>query len=126
MLLQGLPLPRAEVTTSDTLPPAQEQPASHEVTLNPHTHQEPEDTTGQVHRQAMSRTMAWRHRKKAGTESGQKYCCRVCGKPMTTAGHTQFRGQRYCPDAPGQVSKEEWLDQKRAEAAAKAAAKQKP
>ena len=122
MLLQGRLLPHADVTTSDTLPPAQQQPTYREVTVSPHTHHEPEDTTGQAHRrgciaeppatqvgpsatqagpsatqagpsatqagpsatqagpsatQAVSRTTQWRHRQKAGTESGRKYCCSV-------------------------------------------------
>jgi len=24
-------------------------------------------------------------------------------------GHTQFRGQQYCPESPGQIPQEEWL-----------------
>ena len=38
-------------------------------------------------------------------------------------GHTQFRGQRYCPEAPGQIPKEEWLAMKSKEAEAKAKSK---
>ena len=40
------------------------------------------------------------------------YTYRVRGQPMTTEGHTQFRGQRYCPNAPGQFSQDEWLKRK--------------
>ena len=29
--------------------------------------------------------------------------------------HSQFYGKRYCPNAPGQIPKEEWLAQRRAE-----------
>ena len=46
------------------------------------------------------------------------YSCRVCGEAMSAPGHTQFRGQRYCPNTPGQtLSVEEWRTQRRAEAA---------
>ena len=60
----------------------------------------------------------------ATTKQRKVYSCRICGKPMTSPGHTQFRGQRYCPDEPGQMSKEEWLMLKKIEARAKAAAQQ--
>lgn len=70
---------------------------------------------------AIPRTTEWRQRKKAaaGTIKRKVYTCRVCNQPMTTAGHSQFRGQCYCPNAPGQLPKKEWLAQKKAEAAAK-------
>ena len=42
----------------------------------------------------------------------KEYSCRVCGRPMTTPGHSQFYGQRYCPDAPGQLP-QEWLRMKK-------------
>jgi hypothetical protein len=80
----------------------------------------------------MSRTTAWRQRKRETEnqakpqvqEQGQSsrprtYLCRVCGKPMASAGHTQFSGQRYCPEAPGIPPKDQWLQQKREEKAAK-------
>ena len=37
-----------------------------------------------------------------GKENEQRkvYSCRVCQQPMTSAGHTQFPGQWYCPNAP--------------------------
>lgn len=65
----------------------------------------------------MSRTTMWRHEKKGKETRPRKYTCRVCKKPMTSEGHTQFCGQRYCPHEPGQIPKEEWLRQKREEAA---------
>lgn len=34
--------------------------------------------------------------------------------PMTTEGHTQFKGWRYCPKE-NPLSKEQWLTEKRAE-----------
>lgn len=79
----------------------------------------------------VSRTTKWRHQKAAAIQEGSTsskrprkvYCCGVCGKPTSSEGHTQFRGQRYCPDAPGQIGKEDWLALKKSEAAAKAAAK---
>ena len=57
----------------------------------------------------------------SATKQRKVYSCRICGKPMTSARHIQFRGQRYCPDEPGQMSKEEWLMLKKIEAKAKAA-----
>ena len=53
----------------------------------------------------------------------KEYTCRVCGEVMRSQDHTQFRGQRYCPKAPGQIPKEEWLAKKREEARVKAALK---
>lgn len=47
------------------------------------------------------------------TKARKEYTCRKCQQPMTTAGHTQFRGSRYCPIG-NPVSKEEWLKEKRA------------
>ena len=72
----------------------------------------------------VSRTTEWRH-KKTGKKNKQRktYSCRVCNQPMTSTGHTQFRGQRYCPNASGQISREEWLAARKEEAKAKAGAK---
>jgi hypothetical protein len=72
----------------------------------------------------VSRTTEWRY-KKTGKRTDQRktYTCRVCSQPMMSAGHTQFRGQRYCPNAPGQIPKEQWLAARKDEAKAKAAAK---
>ena len=52
----------------------------------------------------------------------KEYCCRICSKPMSSPDHSQYRGQRYCPSLYPDVSKEEWLIQRRAEAKAKAVA----
>lgn len=60
------------------------------------------------------------------TKQRKVYSCRICGKPMASPGHTQFRGQRYCPEQPGQMSKEEWLMLRRIEAKAKAATMPSP
>ena len=68
-----------------------------------------------------SRTTVWRHKRER--EEGKisrrwkVYTCTVCGRPMTSEGHTQFRGQRYCPSAPGQMPQHEWLQKKKDEAA---------
>ena len=81
-----------------------------------------------------SRTTLWRRRKKAA-ESGipptqaeptkrKAYSCKVCGKPMTSEGHSQFKGKRYCPHEPGVLPLDQWLQQRRAEANAKAKEKQ--
>lgn len=71
------------------------------------------------------KTTAWRH-KKTGTKNEQRkvYTCKKCGQPMASGGHTQFRGNRYCPNVPGQIPREQWLAARREEAMAKAAAKQ--
>ena len=42
----------------------------------------------------------WRH-KKTGKKTNERktYTCKICSESMSSAGHTQFRGQRYCPFA---------------------------
>ena len=37
---------------------------------------------------------------------------------ITGFGHTQYRGKRFCPEAAGGLSKEDWVAQRKAEAAA--------
>lgn len=85
--------------------------------------------------ETMSRTTDWRRRVAEGKGKAPRktYTCRTCGKNMTGmfstkylntftiagSGHTQYKGQRYCPSAAGQIPKEEWLKNKREEAAAK-------
>ena len=68
-----------------------------------------------------SRTTAWRHERERKMGKSAKphraYTCKACGRPMTSEGHTQFFGQRYCPHEPGQLSQDAWLQQKRQEAA---------
>ena len=48
-----------------------------------------------------SHTTAWRQEqeKKMGKSAKPRraYTCKSCGRPMTSEGHTQFFGQRYCP-----------------------------
>ena len=72
-----------------------------------------------------SRTTAWRHKrirqegKEGKTRTRKVYTCQTCGQPMTSEGHTQFKGQRYCPHAPDQVPQDEWLKMKKEEAARK-------
>lgn len=65
----------------------------------------------------VSRTTAWRKRKNVSTESTVKekesdrkvYTCTKCQHPMTTTnGHSQFKGQRYCPNTET-LTKTEWL-----------------
>ena len=53
----------------------------------------------------------------------KEYSCRVCGQAMLSEGHTQFRGQRYCPYAKGAMPKQDCLAMKRAKADAKVKAK---
>ena len=92
---------------------------------------------------SLSRTTEWRQQKKAAagrsTVGGAStsaiptpatgatstslvvqrkvYSCRKCGKPSSSPDHSQFRGQQYCPSAYPDLTKEEWLAQRRAEAA---------
>jgi hypothetical protein len=41
----------------------------------------------------------------------KEYTFKNCDQPMTSQGHTQYCGQRYCPkDNP--LSKTEWLEEK--------------
>jgi hypothetical protein len=72
---------------------------------------------------AISRTTAWRKRKNPLTGSAGKdkeqerkaYTCNKCQQPMTTTnGHSQFRGQRYCPNTET-LTKQEWLEVKKNE-----------
>ena len=146
LLMQGLSPPQPELCATDRLSPAQSLPSSSgQPPSTPHTFPESEDTTGQAKVRGVgstsvldscttatdptptgppqSRTTAWRHKKGKQKEEGshRKICsCRICHMPMSTEGHTQFRGQRYCPNAPGQIPKEEWLAERRAEAKSKA------
>ncbi|XP_078606607.1 uncharacterized protein LOC144879237 [Branchiostoma floridae x Branchiostoma japonicum] len=99
--------PPASSTTAANLPPPQPLPPF-----------KTED------RPPVPRTTAWRKRKADTGGVRKEYTCSVCNQPMTSEGHTQFRGQRYCPYVPGQVSREEWLALKKAEAAAKKQMKQ--
>ena len=59
------------------------------------------------------RTTAWRHKREGqegkNSRTRKAYTCTVCERPMTSEGHTQFRGQQYCPLAPGQIPQSEWL-----------------
>ena len=82
-------------------------------------------------KERVSRTTLWRRKKSQSANPyphGQnmirkEYSCRVCGQAMLSEGHTQFRGQRYCPYAEGAMPKQDWLAMKRAEADAKVKAK---
>ena len=145
-LMQGLSLPSIPVCSTSSLPPAEVlPPAPPPPPLHPHIFEEPEDTSGTAAVQCssstgvttcvltasrltaspstVSRTTTWRH-KKTGKQRLSKrrkvYTCRTCQQPMTTPGHTQFRGQRYCQHAPGQIPRAEWLAQRRDEAKARA------
>ena len=62
--------------------------------------------------QPVSRTTDWRQRKRLYDQSARgepacsekapskEYSCRVCNQTMAGTGRTQFRGKRYCPNAP--------------------------
>ena len=68
------------------------------------------------------RVTQWRHRKagKDHRDSKRKiYCCSVCNQPVSSEGHAQYRGYRYCQYAPGQVPHDVWLAEKKAKFIAK-------
>ena len=52
---------------------------------------------------------------------GKTRCCQKCHQPTGSVGHSQYKGQIYCPYIPGQIPREEWLALRRAEDAEKAA-----
>lgn len=63
----------------------------------------------------ISRTTQWRKRTKelkgdaAQVKKPRKeYSCTKCHMPMSSDGHTQFKGKRFCSVSEGK-SKEEWL-----------------
>lgn len=61
--------------------------------------------------------MKKRPRKKWQRKTPEPHKCKQCGNVLwSTPGHTQFRGKRYCPHAPGQIPKDEWLGLRRKEA----------
>ena len=83
----------------------------------------------------MPKTTAWRKRKKAEEQARgmakskglpspkkvrQAYTCKKFQKPQTKeTGHSQYYGQTYCPNEPGQLPKEQWLKAKAEERKAK-------
>ena len=90
---------------------------------------------------SVSKTTAWRRRKKKfeedlraaakaeGLPSPKKqrmvYTCKTCNQPQSKeTGHSQYFGQKYCPNASGQIPLKEWLEQKAAERAARKATSQ--
>ena len=125
----ALPVASTSSAAAVSLPPA---------TAGPSTTNDDDDDDSQQQIVAdlgnMPRTTAWRKRKREAEQCQQQgldvpvvprkvYTCRVCNKPMSTPGHTQFRGQRYCSETPGIAPQDEWLRQKRAEAEAKSKTK---
>ena len=75
------------------------------------------------------RTTAWRQGERTAAVAKLpcvrwQYTCTVCREPITSPGHSQFYGKRYCPNAPGQIPKEEWLAQRRAEKSEKSSLNQ--
>lgn len=86
----------------------------------------------------VSKTTVWRHKKRKFKEERKAaakaeglptppkkrmvYTCKKCQQPQTKeTGHSQYFGQTYCPDEPGQIPKEEWLAKKAADRKAKKA-----
>ena len=122
---------RPSPISSQHLPPAppglsahQFPPPSQPEVSIPHTkHEISASAPGPSGTAPSSCTTAWRHKKERDggkqVKTRKIYTCKVCSQPMTTEGHTQFRGQRYCPHAPGQIPQDEWLKKKKEEAARK-------
>jgi formylmethanofuran dehydrogenase subunit E len=72
-----------------------------------------EDQTQQLKK--ISRTTQWRKMAKelrgevAQVKKPRKeYSCNKCNQPMTSDGHTQLKGKRFCSATEGK-SKEQWL-----------------
>ena len=79
-----------------------------------------ESTVEEVPVPPMSRTTAWRHRKKVGDVKLRKvYCCQVCHAPASQSDHGHYYGKKYCYKRPGAPSKEDWYKQVRLERALK-------
>jgi len=74
---------------------------------------------------ALPKTTFYRHKKNNSEPSTKrkKYSCRKCSQPME-APHSQFNGNRYCPNEPGALPFHEWLQKQRDAKAAKNAKKQ--
>ncbi|CAH3031612.1 unnamed protein product [Pocillopora meandrina] len=126
-LLQGFQIPPPPpVSAAEPLPAARVCPSSPPNVQEPFSFSEPLDTTGKAKVRSRtsspmqlpssaalsSSTSKWRKRKAEAEGRAQfkevrkVYTCRVYSKPMTSEGHTQFRGRRYCPNAPVQVPRE--------------------
>ena len=68
---------------------------------------------------SMPKSTYYRNLKKAAdatavdTSNKRKiYSCRKCGEPMA-GGHSQYRGQRYCPNEPGALPLVGWMAEKK-------------
>lgn len=152
MLMQGLSVPQPTICASSGLPNPKARPTAppHDFDESDDTRGQAKvrrdpsvscTNTTCTTPTLVSRTTQWRQRRKAGTcttvtstpavatttatthRIRKEYCCRICGRPMSSTDHSQFHGQRYCPNAFAELSKEEWLQQRRAEAKEKAASK---
>ena len=107
---------RSTTTSSTTEPPTTQPTAQQHWTQVP----APQVTVEVATQPGPSMTTMWRQRKKESEPKSRKvYSCRMCGMPMSDPSHTQFRRARYCPQTFPDVSKEQWLEQQRAKAAAK-------
>ena len=70
-----------------------------------------------MNRRKRKNTRKPRPLKKWPRKTPKPHMCKHCGKPIwSTPGRSQFSGKRYCPDAPGRISKEEWMRKRRREA----------
>jgi len=64
--------------------------------------------------------------KKRNNKIKEFYACGKCGQPKTKeTGHTQYKGNWYCPNIPNQVSHEQWREAIMAKAKAKKDAKKR-
>ena len=70
-----------------------------------------------------SRTTLWHKRNAPAAPTSANphkvHCCQKCQQPIGSVGHSQFKGQIYCPYVPDQLPKDEWLALQRAEYAEK-------
>ena len=68
----------------------------------------------------LSKTTAWRKRKKAHAEAKEMAKCKGMPSPKKVrqtkeTGHSQYYGEGYCPNEHGQIPREEWLKSKAVE-----------
>lgn len=85
-----------------------------------HTPQTEVTQSVEVDVKTIPRTTAWRQRKRNADSLPQaparrKYNCHVCGDTMSATAHDQYYDKWHCPKTLGQVPKDEWLAQRRAE-----------
>ena len=147
-LIQGKSLPVQYPLARGTLPANRDLPtAAPAEPRTPEEIPDKDDTVGQAkvgravkpaetssyssQSKPVSRKTEWQQQKRVYDQSAREepassekapckeYSCRVCNQAMVGTGHTQFQGKRYCPNALGQIPKEEWLALRKSEAETK-------